>query len=306
MEIDQENGDNTRKRSSNVRKQRYRGLLKNLEGLRENEDIGINTVKEVGVVLKEVQAIDNQCDFENRVEYADETLLQHVVLSTSSGILIKCLENANIFISTYESADFASKLLNGLNDSNSFKPSDWLNILEDARALVPSLKNFSFLYGTFDPTHIPEPKQRKERNKRLPQERVQKVQLERVHNLQKEEEGIEDTVKFLGNILAAEYENNNNDPLLYMDFVIDSTSYGATIENIFYTSFLIRDGKAKLDLENNIPTIQPMRSRDLKAFRQSGGENNQMITSLTMDDWEVLRIKDGYIQTHKNLLKSKK
>lgn len=103
------------------------------------------------------------------------------------------------------------------------------------------------MYGTFDPTKIPERKQKKER-KRETQEKVEKKQLQRVENAEKDEEGVDDTVKLLNRVLANEYENNNSEPIKYFDFVIDSENFALTIENMFYCSFLIRDGKAKLDI----------------------------------------------------------
>jgi len=306
MEVDQEN-NNKRKSGSYERKRCYRDLLNRIEGLQENDDVGINAVKELGEILKEVNLIDDQCAFVERVEYADETLLESVVLSSASGIVVKCIESLDIFTSTYEPAEFASKLLNGLKNSEEgeFRDEDWLNILDDACSIVPEVPNFSFLYGSFDPTKIPEPKQRKER-KRDAQERVEKKQLQRIHNLEQDEEGVDDTVNFLGNVLRNEYEQNNSQPIFYFDFVVDSDNFGATVENIFYTSFLIRDGKAKLNVDNSgIPTLQPMHKRELKAFRQEGGINTQVITSITMEDWEELRVKEGYIQKHRKLLKSK-
>ncbi|KAF2888036.1 hypothetical protein ILUMI_18137 [Ignelater luminosus] len=305
IEMDPEN-NNAKKSTSQHRKRCYRNLLNRIEGLQENEDIGIHAVKEVGEILKEVYLIDSQCKFQERVEYADETLLESVVLSSASSILVKCIENLNIFNSTYEPTEFATKLLNGLDDSEKeFETSDWLNILEDARAIVPELPPYSFLYGTFDPTKIPEQKQRKVHRRDL-QEKAEKKQLQRIENAEKDEEGVDDTINFLGRILTNEYENNNSEPIKYFDFVVDSENFALTIENMFYCSFLIRDGKAKLDIgEDGMPILRPQRKRDLKAFRNEGGVNVQMIASLTMAEWEALRSKEGYIQQHRRQMRSK-
>lgn len=121
-------------------------------------------------------------------------------------------------------------------------------MLQNAREVVPELPTYTLLYGSYDPTKIPEVKERKERAKREAPEKVEKKQLERVENLQKDEENIEDTVNFLVKVLLEEYEKNNNQPVSYFGFVVDSESFPSTIENMFYTSFLIRDGKAQLDI----------------------------------------------------------
>lgn len=129
-EMDREN-NNRRKSTSQHRKRCYRELLNRIEGLRklynknlllvylcnilnfaeESEDVGIHAIKEVGEILKEVSLIDGQCPFKERVAYADETLLESVVLSSASSILVKCIENVNIFNSVYEPMEFATKLV---------------------------------------------------------------------------------------------------------------------------------------------------------------------------------------------------
>lgn len=93
---------------------------------------------------------------------------------------------------------------------------------------------------------MPEPKQRKERKKREAPEKLEKKRLEHVVNLAKEEEGIDEIVGFLLKVLKEEYLNNNKRPISYYNYVIDSSSFSATIENMFYCSFLIRNGTARM------------------------------------------------------------
>ncbi|KAF5293004.1 hypothetical protein FQA39_LY13773 [Lamprigera yunnana] len=303
MEEDQEN-EISKKLLSNSRKQSYRELLSRIETLRANSDD--NNAKEIGIILKDALEIDGLCTFNERVKYTEETLLQSYVVSHSSSVIMKCAENNDIFSVNYEPEEFVTKLLEKISNSDAPASRDWLNILDDARDIVPSSINFSSLYGWFDPTKVPEPKVRKERAKREAQGKVQKPQIENVCNLKKNEDGTDDSVNFIANILVKEYEKNNFKPIYYFDFVIDSENFTRTVENMFYTSFLFNDGKAKLDFVNEIPVIQPVHKRDLEKFTKTKGQNTQMILSFTMDDWEVLRDKEGHIEAHKKLLSSKK
>ena len=41
-------------------------------------------------------------------------------------------------------------------------------------------------------------------------------------------------------ILRETYKQNNDSPICYFEFVTNPTSFSQTIENVFYTSFLIR------------------------------------------------------------------
>lgn len=65
---------------------------------------------------------------------------------------------------------------------------------------------------------------------------------------QDDDEENNDNVVFLFNVLEEEFKANKEQPLKYYDFVIDASNYCATIENMFYFSFLIRDGKATLSV----------------------------------------------------------
>lgn len=130
-------------------------------------------------------------------------------------------------------------------DGNTDSNTNWSLLLKEALTLINDVPQFPFLYGAFDPAHTPEPKQRKQRV-REPQEKHTKKQLERVQIVSKEEEGIEDTVNFLERVLKQEYESNGKNPISYMRFIVDSDDFSATVENNFYSAFLIRDGKAKL------------------------------------------------------------
>jgi Nse4 C-terminal len=62
----------------------------------------------------------------------------------------------------------------------------------------------------------------------------------------------------------AEREENENLPKswwLFFRFVIHPDCFGQTVENMFYVSFLVKEGRAKVfvDPDNNLPKICPVR-----------------------------------------------
>lgn len=119
--------------------------------------------------------------------------------------------------------------------------------MEDARNIIPQVPDYNYVYGTYDLNKVPEPKPKKERAK-VVKEKLQKKEPERITNLEKEEKGIEEIVNVLYNVLNEKYIENGEEPVNYYDYVIDTDSFANTVENMFYFAFLIRDGKARLDL----------------------------------------------------------
>lgn len=302
MEIDnnQENTNSRTRRNPQERKSCYRNLLNKAEAIQESDNVGLQTVNEVGEILREANTLNIEVDIEERVGNADETLLDCLVLSSASGILKRCIEAVDVFTSTYDAPEFAEKVLSNIKPEGAeeTEPTDILRLLDDARKIIPKVPDYNYVYGSYDLNKLPVPKQKKERQK-VVKEKLQKKEPERVTNLQKDEEGIEEIVKVLFDVLAEAYTNNDEAPINYYDYIIDTDSYANTIENMFYFAFLIRDGRAHIDQDRKgIPVIKPVRKRDLKAFRDEGGKNTQLISSLNMDIWEKTR-KEGLLQRHK-------
>lgn len=63
-----------------------------------------------------------------------------------------------------------------------------------------------------------------------------------VERIEKQEDGVEETVHYIMNVVTAAYRQNKNKPISYFELVINPDSFGATVENIFHVSFLVKDG----------------------------------------------------------------
>ncbi|KAM3066574.1 hypothetical protein ACMFMG_002288 [Clarireedia jacksonii] len=74
----------------------------------------------------------------------------------------------------------------------------------------------------------------------------------------------------------------------FFKFVINPFSFGQTIENMFYVSFLIRDGKVGIEMDKNgLPFLE---HRGAESATGSSGHTarHQAVLSLDMDEWEEL------------------
>ncbi|XP_044756668.1 EP300-interacting inhibitor of differentiation 3 [Coccinella septempunctata] len=289
-------------RSFQERKLCYRNLLCKVEEIEDKKDLGLQTVTEVGNILKEINELEREYSIEQRVEQTDETFLDCMVLSSSSGILVKCLNAVDISTASYEPTEFSEKLWELIKeDDQDCRPSDILKLLKDARNIIPEVEPYEFVYGSYDLDHVPEPKQKKV-IKRDPKEKLTKKEPEKVTSVDKEEEGIDQIVKELHEVLVEEYNKNGERPINYYDYVIDTSDFTNTVENMFYCSFLVRDGKVRIDLNGLNPTIKPVSKNELKQFRDERGANYQILTTITMEDWENFK-KEGHLQKHRKLRK---
>lgn len=59
-------------------------------------------------------------------------------------------------------------------------------------------------------------------------------------------ESVDAKVTFVLSALKRYYRENGNVPVEFYKFVLHPTDFTATVENIFYISFIIRDGLAAL------------------------------------------------------------
>lgn len=107
------------------------------------------------------------------------------------------------------------------------------------------------LYGAFDPAVLPDARQRKERKRTVTQEVIEKLEKKtplNLANVENDEQSVDEIVSHQKKVLEEEYTNNAYQPISYYKFVIDTESFSATVENMFYFSFLIANGFASLSI----------------------------------------------------------
>ncbi|KAK8102826.1 hypothetical protein PG984_015972 [Apiospora sp. TS-2023a] len=86
-------------------------------------------------------------------------------------------------------------------------------------------------------------------------------------------------------------------------FVVNPKSFGQTVENMFYVSFLIRDAKIKLEYDDDgFATLVPIDTEEVEqnAGRQTARQRQQAVFHLDMDVWrdivEVYNIREPLIE----------
>lgn len=77
---------------------------------------------------------------------------------------------------------------------------------------------------------------------------AQKVQPRKITDITEEDQNtkVAKHVEYIHDCLRKEYKRRNKKPISFYEFVIDPTSFSNSVENIFYVSFLIKDGFVSL------------------------------------------------------------
>ncbi|KAK7972833.1 hypothetical protein PG996_007054 [Apiospora saccharicola] len=99
------------------------------------------------------------------------------------------------------------------------------------------------------------------------------------------------------------YGLRTNGGIDLLRFVVNPKSFGQTVENMFYVSFLIRDAKIKLEYDDGgFATLVPIDTEEVEqnAGRQTARQRQQAVFHLDMDVWrdivEVYNIREPLIE----------
>ncbi|XP_054654639.1 non-structural maintenance of chromosomes element 4 homolog A [Dunckerocampus dactyliophorus] len=291
--VDLQDGDNDTGFRREIRS-KYRDLIDLVQ--RNREDILSPFNNKLTEVLDEADTL-----FEN-VRQTREAALdsKFLVVATDLGQEKACQLVAEG--TAFDPAAFAEHLLsfmglNRLENGNEeqerdqvegYLPSDaWHRLAQRAESCFSTAPTFHYMMGSFH-AEPPPPKQRIERQRKAPgaeAKRIMPTQLKRL-----EESHQEATEKEVERILACLKSYHQDDPSLpisYYEFVIDPNSFSRTVENIFHTSFLIRDGLAQMCLDSyKLPCIAPVEEVEMEAGRS--GRQNQCIISISPRSWKEL------------------
>ncbi|XP_049620456.1 non-structural maintenance of chromosomes element 4 homolog A [Suncus etruscus] len=147
---------------------------------------------------------------------------------------------------------------------------------------------FHFLLGSIQ-GEAPVPKPRADRQRKVhtsEEQRAMPAQLKRME--ESHQEATEKEVERILGLLQTYFHEDPDTPMSFFDFVIDPHSFPRTVENIFHVSFIIRDGFARIRLDQDrLPIIEPVNDENERS-EQNTQIRNQGIIALSYRDWEEI------------------
>ncbi|KAF5928094.1 hypothetical protein HPG69_015360 [Diceros bicornis minor] len=161
---------------------------------------------------------------------------------------------------------------------------------QTAENIFNKTHTFHFLLGSIQ-GEFPVPKPRANRPRKVPmieQHKEMPSQLKRME--ESHQEATEKEVERILGLLQTYFREDPDTPMSFFDFVVDPHSFPRTVENIFHVSFIIRDGFARIRLDQDrLPIIEPVNiNEENEGIDQNTQIRNQGIIALSYRDWEEI------------------
>uniref|UniRef100_A0A3P9GZD2 Non-structural maintenance of chromosomes element 4 n=1 Tax=Oryzias latipes TaxID=8090 RepID=A0A3P9GZD2_ORYLA len=184
--------------------------------------------------------------------------------------------------------------------ADGYLPRDaWHRLSRRVECCFRTAPSFHYMMGSFH-AEPPAPKQRTERQRKAPSKEAKRIMPTQLKKMEEShQEATEKEVERILGYLKTYHQDDPTSPISYYEFVVDPNSFARTVENIFHTSFLIRDGLARMYLDSDkLPCIAPVEEGDVEAA--SSSSRKQCIISISPKIWKELidtfEIKDSIIQ----------
>ncbi|XP_077114820.1 non-structural maintenance of chromosomes element 4 homolog A [Ranitomeya variabilis] len=162
----------------------------------------------------------------------------------------------------------------------------WQKLGTEADKYFKRTPTFHFMLGSFK-TEPPVMRQKIERQKRaskVAEKGVMPAQLKKME--ESHQEATEKEVERILGFLQTYFREDPDTPISFFDFVIDPNSFARTIENIFHVSFIIRDGFARIKLDQDkLPIIEPISQDSESQVDKDNQPRYQGVISLSHQDW---------------------
>ncbi|RUS73695.1 hypothetical protein EGW08_018542, partial [Elysia chlorotica] len=195
----------------------------------------------------------------------------------------------------FNAADFCDKVRikvsNGINNNETYglSPCDWVKLGLGITPFFQSTPVLNFMCGAFE-RDVPPKKKKPVKEKEKESESSKVTKPMQLSSFQETERGELTTaqVEHLLKTLWRFYEANRKQPICFFEFVTNPNSYGQTVENIFYASFLVRDGHANVFLDDDeLPVIEPLQKdlNDATSAQQQAGQKQQIVMTITPAEW---------------------
>ncbi|XP_006141484.1 EP300-interacting inhibitor of differentiation 3 [Tupaia chinensis] len=277
----------------NIRKQ-YRRLIYSVQ--QNREDI-VNTASE-----SLTEALEEANDLFDGVSRTREAALDAQFLVLASDLGKEKAKQLNTDMSYFNQVAFCDFLflfvgLNWMEDEHDelsscdddITLSFWKTVQKEATSWMLRTETFHFVFGSFKAeSYAPKPRpHRPKKVRKVEVNRAMPTKLRKL-DLNSNQETTEKEVEKILGLLQTYFQKYPDTPVSYFEFVIDPNSFSRTVENIFYVSFIIRDGFARIRLDQDrLPLLEPININQIGEESEPAYHGRrQGVISLSLQDWK--------------------
>ncbi|EFC47067.1 hypothetical protein NAEGRDRAFT_78941 [Naegleria gruberi] len=174
---------------------------------------------------------------------------------------------------------------------------DWNSVGSSVTHIFKRTPTVTFMHGPLSTER--KERKKKERTKRTRDEVTEEKQAEEFNEQSKEDA----TTRAVGKLFKTMKSNlkkrkGNEQQLSLPDIVVDPTSFCHTIENIFYFSFLVKEGKVSLELDKKDGQLK---SRIITDEGEDESKRNQSIMALNLNMfYQLVQKTQAYSNSNNN------
>ncbi|XP_037101991.1 non-structural maintenance of chromosomes element 4 homolog A isoform X1 [Syngnathus acus] len=272
---------------------KYRDLIDSVQ--QNREDLLSPSNNKLTEILEAADSL-----FEN-VRETSEAVLDSKFVSMATELNNERASQMREEDSAFDHAAFAEHLLSfmGLNRLESgrgeqseeeiegYLPRDaWQRLAQRAEACFQTAPTFHYMLGSFH-AEPPPPKQKIVRQEKAPSKEAKRIMPTQLKKMEEtEQEATEKEVERILACLKSYHQDDPTSPISYYEFVIDPNSFPRTVENIFHTSFLVRDGLVQIGLDlDKLPFIVPVEEVVTEGERENC---HAAIVTISPKSWKEL------------------
>ncbi|GAB1606864.1 EP300-interacting inhibitor of differentiation 3-like, partial [Argonauta hians] len=228
-----------------------------------------------------------------------EAALDSHALNIISGLGKQKAQALNTEFIRFQPLEYADKLKSSVGPENLesldgdrlvVSRSGWIAMGQEYSYMFARFTPLHLLYGSFDPGVV---EMRRKVNCRPREVEINSEkatipkQISKFGDIEKNEATTEEVERVLK--CLRDYHNaDRRQPICYFRFVVNPVSFGQTVENIFHVSFLVRDGLAKVYLdEDNLPVIEPLSLEENKN-QENAQRTRQCVISISPSEWRSI------------------
>ncbi|KYQ99770.1 hypothetical protein DLAC_03715 [Tieghemostelium lacteum] len=230
-----------------------------------------------------LEVLEKGEDLYRKVDHAREAALDSEFLSLTSQYGLEQVQSLKITLTNFNSLVFMNRVKDRLNESEDDLTDAWTKLGASVKNIYNPTPLFDFMYGPME-LEIKEKKKPERRQKTQEEELGKKVTAEKVDDTQNaESESTSTGVQAMRSFLERKQQKS------FLDTVVDQKSFARTVENIFYYSFLLKDGHVAMKSDNQDGiTAQISHPPEEKDFKDGSAIPKHSIVKMDYELWRKL------------------